>query len=108
MAWYFPQTQLCYGKENTQSGPAFGAAPSTGTAANQQAVTGFMGHRLVNTYDPSSDGLTGTLTSPEFTTDKGLYPLFNRRRQSSGKNVYQFTDRWEDCPDLYRSKSGDP
>jgi len=71
MAWFVPQTQLRYGRDATQaSGPAFGAAPSRGTAAGQQTVSGFQGKGLVNTFDPSGDALTGTLTSPAFKLDK--------------------------------------
>lgn len=71
MAWFVPQSRLRHGLDNTQaSGPAFAAAPSRGTAAGQQTVTGFLGKGLVNTFDPSGDGLTGTLTSPEFKISK--------------------------------------
>ncbi len=51
------------------TGDAFGAAPATGTLANQQAVAGFRGQGYVNSYhggDPSQ----GTLTSPEFDVSK--------------------------------------
>lgn len=71
MAWYVGKSKLRYGADAPVSGPAFGAKPSQGSTANQQAVTGFLGKGLVNTYDPSGDGLTGTLTSPEFTITKG-------------------------------------
>ncbi|MCP4452887.1 MAG: hypothetical protein GY809_15605, partial [Planctomycetes bacterium] len=67
MAWYVPQTRLRYGQDAAGvSGPAFCAAPSKGTAAGQQTVSGFKGQGLVNTYDAHGDGGTGTLTSPEF------------------------------------------
>ncbi len=69
MAWYVPQTTMRYGKDGEAAGPAFGYGPSKGTAASQQDVTGFVGKGLVNSYDPGGDGLTGTLTSPEFTID---------------------------------------
>ncbi len=69
LAWYAPQTKLRHG-ETRVSGPAFGSAPSKGTAPAQQAVTGFLGRGLVNTFDPQGDGLTGTLTSPEFALTK--------------------------------------
>jgi hypothetical protein len=66
LCWYVPETDLRYGKDGAASGPAFGYGPSAGTADNQQAVSGFQGAGLVNTYDPLGDGLTGTLTSAGF------------------------------------------
>jgi uncharacterized protein (DUF608 family) len=48
------------------TGDSFGSGPASGTLANQNRVTGFVGRRLVNTYI-SGDGTTGTLTSPTFT-----------------------------------------
>ena len=67
ITWYVPTTNLRLGQDEqkTAVGPAFGYGPSKGTAASQQSVTGFHGKGLVNSYDPSGDGLTGTLTSPE-------------------------------------------
>ncbi|MEV0976397.1 GH32 C-terminal domain-containing protein [Streptomyces sp. NPDC049915] len=53
----------------TKTGDAFGTAPATGTLPNQQEVSGFLGHGLVDTY-LNGDATTGTLTSPEFTIDK--------------------------------------
>ncbi|WP_405965593.1 GH32 C-terminal domain-containing protein [Streptomyces sp. NBC_00723] len=53
----------------TATGDAFGTSPATGTLANQQEVSGFLGDGLVNTY-LDGDTTTGTLTSPEFTLDK--------------------------------------
>lgn len=71
MAWYVPQTRLRYGQDAAGTGgPAFCTAPSKGTAEGQQAVTGFKGKGLVNTYDSHGDGAIGTLTSPEFILDK--------------------------------------
>jgi len=46
-------------------GEAFGEKPATGTLPNQQAVTGFEGGGLVNTY-LGGDGSMGILTSPDF------------------------------------------
>lgn len=66
--WYVPGSGLKYGKRTGSS--AFGGAPSTGAAAGQQAVTGFLGKGLVNTFDPDGDAPTGTLTSPEFEVSK--------------------------------------
>jgi len=54
-----------YGDWNVQ-GEAFGKAPARGTLANQQAVSGFRGRGLVNTY-LGRDGPHGVLTSPTFT-----------------------------------------
>jgi len=53
----------------TTTGDAFGTAPATGTLPDQQAVSGFLGNGLVNSYR-NGDTTTGTLTSPEFTIDK--------------------------------------
>jgi sucrose-6-phosphate hydrolase SacC (GH32 family) len=50
----------------TATGDAFGSAPAKGTLPNQQAVAGFRGQGLVNTFR-NGDAATGTLTSPEFT-----------------------------------------
>jgi len=65
-SWYVPNTNLQYGSDPEPTGPAFGESPSSGTAPNQQVVSGYIGNGLVNTFDPSGDGLTGTLISPEF------------------------------------------
>jgi len=65
-AWYVPNSIVQYGTDPTPTGSAFGKSPSAGTAPNQQMVNGYIGEGLVNTYDPSGDGLTGTLTSPDF------------------------------------------
>ncbi|MBN2377876.1 MAG: hypothetical protein JXD22_15875 [Sedimentisphaerales bacterium] len=70
-AWHVPQTKLRYGKDRAETtGPAFGKNPSQGTATGQQEVSGFLGKGLINTFDPSGDGLTGTLTSGEFEITK--------------------------------------
>lgn len=50
-------------------GDAFGPAPAKGTLAGQQAVSGFEGAGLVNTFR-SGDGSTGTLTSPPFVLER--------------------------------------
>ncbi|UCG28268.1 MAG: hypothetical protein JSV24_02590, partial [Bacteroidales bacterium] len=73
--WYVPSSDMVYGSDPQPQGPAFGTSPSRGTAPGQQNVSGFLGAGLVNTYDPSGDGLTGTLTSPEFEI-KGNYIRF--------------------------------
>jgi len=72
IAWYVPETRLRLGQDGTTTvaGPAFGYGPSAGTAMSQQPVSGFQGAGLVNSYDPSGDGLTGTLTSPEFAVER--------------------------------------
>ncbi|GMV97223.1 MAG: hypothetical protein AMXMBFR83_15810 [Phycisphaerae bacterium] len=49
----------------TPRGRAFRGGPSTGTHANQQEVSGFLGAGLINTYNPNDD-VRGTLTSPPF------------------------------------------
>ena len=53
----------------TATGTAFGSQPASGTLANQQEVSGFMGHGLVNTF-LGGDGATGTLESPSFTIQR--------------------------------------
>jgi uncharacterized protein (DUF608 family) len=67
-SWYVPATNIRFG--NRAAGPAFRTAPSKGSTAGQQAVKGFLGKGLVNTFDPDGDGSTGTLTSPEFPVTK--------------------------------------
>lgn len=47
------------------TGNAFGEKPAGGTLANQQAVDGFRGKGMVNSY-LNGDQTRGTLTSPEF------------------------------------------
>jgi sucrose-6-phosphate hydrolase SacC (GH32 family) len=47
------------------AGTAFGDRPAAGTLPNQQAVDGFRGRGLVNSY-LGGDGAVGELTSPEF------------------------------------------
>jgi fructan beta-fructosidase len=51
------------------TGTAFGSGPAQGTLPRQQAVSGFAGRRLVNTYF-QGDGTTGTLTSSEFAVER--------------------------------------
>lgn len=51
------------------TGKAFGPGPAKGTLPSQMEVTGFEGHRLVNSfYD--GDARTGTLTSPPFVIER--------------------------------------
>lgn len=47
------------------TGAAFGSGPAEGTLPNQQAVSGYDGSGLANSY-LGGDGSTGTLTSPPF------------------------------------------
>jgi beta-fructofuranosidase/levanase/fructan beta-fructosidase len=51
------------------TGNAFGNTPARGTLPNQQAVDGFRGQGLVNSY-LNGDQTRGTLTSPEFEITK--------------------------------------
>lgn len=53
----------------TATGDAFGTGPAQGTLPDQQQVSGYLGHGLVNSY-LHGDAATGTLTSPAFTIDK--------------------------------------
>ena len=48
------------------TGTAFGSGPAAGTLTGQSAVSGYLGDRLVNSFN-GGDGPTGTLTSPPFT-----------------------------------------
>jgi fructan beta-fructosidase len=48
------------------TGTAFGAGPAQGALPNQQAISGYAGSRLVNSF-LGGDPATGTLTSPLFT-----------------------------------------
>ncbi len=51
------------------TGDAFGPGPAAGTLPNQMDVSGFAGHRLVNSFY-GGDGSTGTLTSLPFRLDR--------------------------------------
>ncbi|ROQ20944.1 beta-fructofuranosidase/levanase/fructan beta-fructosidase [Marinimicrobium koreense] len=50
----------------TVIGEAFGSSPAEGTLPDQQMVSGYEGHHLVNSYR-NGDASTGTLTSETFT-----------------------------------------
>jgi uncharacterized protein (DUF608 family) len=50
-------------------GDAFGAEPAHGTLPNQQPVSGFIGHGLVNSYLHGDDS-TGRLTSKSFVVER--------------------------------------
>jgi uncharacterized protein (DUF608 family) len=85
MCWYVPKTKLRYGQDGILSGPAFGKEPSKGTASGQQDVNGFLGKGLVNSFDPSGDGMTGTLTSPKFKLTKNYIQFLIGGGSHSGK-----------------------
>jgi uncharacterized protein (DUF608 family) len=70
VAWYSPETTLTTGRRTDDARPLFEKGPSSGTMPNQQPVVGFLGKKLVNTFDPGGDGLTGTLVSPEIPLTK--------------------------------------
>ena len=55
----------------TVEGTAFGSGPARGTLANQQAVAGFEGQGLVNTY-LGGDAAQGALTSPPFAIERAF------------------------------------
>ncbi len=57
-----------YGAWSTE-GTAFGSAPATGKIGAQDPVTGYLGNRLVNSFNPN-DSATGKLTSPEFAIER--------------------------------------
>lgn len=51
------------------AGTAFGTEPATGTLPGQMQVSGYLGDRLVNSFN-GGDQSTGSLTSPPFTIEK--------------------------------------
>ena len=102
VAWYSPETNLTTGRRRDDTRSLFDKRPSTGTASGQQSVTGFLGRKLINTYDPGGDGPTGTLVSPEIALSKKfvhfligggsecsfqLYVDGKKVRSASGKNI---------------------
>lgn len=72
--WYLPASDISIGQA-IKSGTAFRGKPSTGTVPGQQNVSGFIGSKLINTFDPAGDGQTGILQSASFKIDK-LYLCF--------------------------------
>jgi fructan beta-fructosidase len=65
--------QSDYGGWST-TGTAFGSGPAPGSLPGQLPVTGFLGSRLVNSFD-GGDTATGTLTSPTFRISRGYINL---------------------------------
>lgn len=53
----------------TVTGNAFGSGPASGNLGVQQGVNGYIGNKLVNSFN-YGDGTTGTLTSEIFTINK--------------------------------------
>ena len=101
VAWYAPETNIVSGRRTNDSRPLFSRGPSSGAVEGQQPITGFLGRKLVNTYDPSGDAPMGILASPEVTlTKKYVHFLIgggsecsfqlhidgNKVRSASGKN----------------------
>jgi len=93
-------------------GTAFGTEPARGTLPNQQPVSGFTGHGLVNSY-LGGDASTGRLISPEFTIQRryirfriggGAHPGTQMRlivegrvvRAASGRNSETLAPAWWD------------
>ena len=69
-AWYVPTSKLSIGNAPASSiGSAF-TKPAAGAGTGQQPVEGFLGKKLINTFNPGGDGRTGTLTSPAITLAK--------------------------------------
>ena len=59
-----------HGYDNwTVQGEAFGKEPAHGTLPNQQPVSGFLGHGLVNSF-LGGDDTTGRLISKNFTIER--------------------------------------
>ena len=67
--WYFPHSDLSRGVSRV-TGAAFQAGTSTGTAPYQNAVSGFLGSRLLNSFYRGGDGVVGEIVSPEFKINK--------------------------------------
>lgn len=67
--WYLPESKLAVGKSK-KGGLAFREKPSSGTAPDQQKITGFLGKHLINTFDPGGDEQTGILQSSPFKANK--------------------------------------
>jgi len=65
-------------------GSAFGQAPAHGRIGGQQAVDGFRGRGLVNTF-LGGDGAEGTLTSPEFEITHGYLSFLIGGGSHAGK-----------------------
>ncbi len=63
--WYVPESGIAVGSAATSSGPAFEKGPVEGTGSGQQPVEGFLGKKLINTFNPGGDGRTGVLISPK-------------------------------------------
>jgi len=53
----------------TATGTAFGTGPVSGNLSGQQSVFGYLGNKLVNSFN-NGDASTGTLTSASFTISK--------------------------------------
>lgn len=68
----------------TLSGDAFGKAPSRGTEAGQQQVSGFAGRRLVNTFI-AGDGPQGVATSKPFKIERRYIGFLIGGGQHAGK-----------------------
>ncbi len=104
VSWYSPETGLTTGRRTNDTRALFLKGPSSGSAQGQQPVTGFLGKKLVNTFDPNGDQPTGTLISPEIPlTKKFVHFLIGggsdcsfqlhvdgkKVRSASGKNIEQ-------------------
>ncbi|GEA87358.1 glycoside hydrolase family 32 protein [Cellulomonas cellasea] len=63
-----------WGEGWTATGDFAGDGPRPGTIGDQQAVSGYQGERLVNTFT-DHDAATGTVTSPTFTIEQGFINL---------------------------------
>jgi uncharacterized protein (DUF608 family) len=79
-----------YGKW-TVEGTAFGSHPAPGTLPNQQAVSGFEGHGLVNSY-LGGDGPTGRMVSLEFSVERNYVHLLVGGGKGAGTQVRLVVD----------------
>jgi len=92
-----------YGKWQVE-GEAFGKEPARGTLPDQQAVSGFQGKRLVNSF-LGGDDTTGRLSSQPFTIERnlirflvggGAHPTTQIRLIIDGKTVRATSGRNEE------------
>lgn len=72
-AWYYPETNMVYSsRRGSGTGDAFEGGPSKSgeKVQGQQPISGYLGNRFVNSFDPTGDSRTGTLVSQEIELDR--------------------------------------
>lgn len=68
-AWYVPTSNISSLGADRRA-IQISESPSHGTAKEQQTVSGYVGKRLVNTYDPDGDAHVGKIVSPVYDVRK--------------------------------------